>query len=490
MERITYNIPKPPENYDGYLFLLELWDEEIQLMMKYGGRRMERFKRGYSDVFSYFGTLEEPTKSYVLKLLAHSKQVILTVTKYDDKFNIGYGESKMLRDAIGVDETGNETKGAAASVDWINSTNGGGLYTQGYTTWEKIVDLFDRVQVQINSGKDKKTNEYLLKGEFKVGESLVPKIKKMIHPSNAIQGRDELVDYDYVKDYMYDINLDPNPKLYPPLVLLMPKDPIDLPKPASGYHMGKATVEAEKGYSKTHIEISYEMWKFMENSPTHLRSFVKLFNPAYVENRKVETHDSSAQHILDICQEENLTKTVINPKTNKEEVVWNYKHDSCTDYLTKMNFKGPAVTSIYNKAQVLLENEKMRLHGDLLMNWSQDGLKLNPDLKIKYDARVAKYIKDEGFGWVFKISSANFGHTGVTDFIWKNNYAKHGLILLYHPTILDETIWKNGKPRKDGLITRSKKWEKDLTEFYPGYTIELRELPVRQSDARFQGWLD
>ena len=46
----------------------------------------------------------------------------------------------------------------------------------------------------------------------------------------------------------------------------------------------------------------------------------------------------------------------------------------------------------------------------------------------------------------------------------------------------------NGKPRKDGLATRSKKWEKDLTEFYPGYTIELRELPTKQSTAKFQGW--
>ena len=489
MERITYNIPKPPENYDGYLFLLELWDEELQLMMKYGGRRMERFKRGYSDVFSYFGTLEEPTKSYVLKLLAHSKQVILTVTKYDDKFNIGYGESKMLRDAIGVDETGKETKGAAASVDWINSTDGGGLHTQGYTTLQKIKALFDRVKTQVDSGKDK-DKQYLLKGEFKVGMSSKAKIKEMLDPDNIIQCRDQVVDAFYVKRYIFDINLDNNPKLYPPLILFMPKDPNGLPKISSGHHMGTATVEGDKGYEKTHIEIPYDEWKFMEHSLTHLRTFGKLWNPEEETLNYTETFDSAAQHILDMCEEENLTKTVIDSETGKEEEVLNYKHDSCTDWLGYMNFKGPAITSVHNKAQTLLENKKLRMYGDLLMNWSREGLSINPDLKTKYDTRVAGYKDDEGFDWVFKISSANFGHTGITDFIWKNNYAKHGLILLYHPTLKDEDIWKNGKPRKDGLATRSKKWEKDLTEFYPGYTIELRELPTKQSTAKFQGWFD
>lgn len=488
MKRFTYNIPKPPKNYDGYLFLLEMWDEERQLMMKYGGRRMERFKKGYSDVYSYCGTLNDETKSYVLKLLAHSKKVIITVIKYDDKFNIGYGESKMLRDAIGVDKDGNETQGAAASVDWINETDGGGLYTQGYTTWQKIVDLFDRVKAQIDSGKDE-YNQFLLKGEFKVGETLVDKIKKMLHPSNVIQGRDELVDPDYVGSYIFEIDLDPNPKLYPPLVLLMQKDPNRLEKIASGHHMGTATVESEKGYSKTHIEIPYDDWKFMENSPTHLRTFVKLFNPEYKEKRKVETYDASAQHILDICEEENLKHEVTN-SDGKKEKVWNYKHDNCTEYLTKMNFKGPAVATIHSKAQILLENEILRLKGDLLMNWSKKGLELNPDLLKEYNARLAKYIEDEGYDWVFKISSRNFGHTQITDYIWKQNYAPNGLILLYHPSLVDAEIWKNGRQRKDGLATRSKKWEKDKTVFFSKFTIDLIELPVRQSDARFHGWID
>ena len=47
---------------------------------------------------------------------------------------------------------------------------------------------------QVNSGKDKDGN-YLLIGEFSTKEYSKHEIRQMLHPSNLLQPRDEMVDY-------------------------------------------------------------------------------------------------------------------------------------------------------------------------------------------------------------------------------------------------------------------------------------------------------
>jgi hypothetical protein len=488
--RITYNIPEPPkEGYEAFLFHIQLWDEKKKMMMNYGGRRMEQFKRGYSDVYSYFSSAPEEQMDYILELFAFSKKVIVTITKYDDKFNIGYGESKMLRDAVGIDEHGGEVKGAAASVDWINQTNGGGLYTQGYTIMQRVYALFDRAKAQVDSGKNDK-GEYLLKGEFETGISKKDKIEKMLHPSNLIQCRNEMFDPEYVELYIYDINQDSNPKKYPPLIEFEAKDPNDLNKVTSGHHWGKACVRSERGHSLTHIKLPYSEWKFMltaDNSDVYLRAYGKLWNPESDMPRKKDTPESVAQFLLDFCEQENLTKIVTDPKTDKKEVVWNYKHDACIDFLKRMKFKGPRQETVFHKAQILVENEKLRLKGDYLMDWSDKALAQNPALLKEYNDKKAAFKKS--CDWVYKISSRFFSNAKIQQEAWRNDYKKRGLVWVYHPALEDDKIWRESTPTpKEGLITCSIKWEKDKKEFFNQYEIDTLYLPVKKSQAIALGW--
>ena len=190
--------------------------------MYYGGKRTLQSKK--ETIGQYIGSIVNEEYN---ELYATSEEVTVIILYYDNFGNIGYGESKLLRDAENMN-------GAAASLNWFNRTNGGGTGTQGYTKvpeMKLVKEKVDRTIKIVEEGRIKNPDigkgtikEQLVKinklleesGEdvYKVGFSDKQELKKLLSPDNILQIRDEILIDWLVADFKEAFNLDPNPSNY------------------------------------------------------------------------------------------------------------------------------------------------------------------------------------------------------------------------------------------------------------------------------------
>ena len=123
---------------------------------------------------------------------------------------------------------------------------------------------------------------------------------------------------------------------------------------------------------------------------------------------------------------------------------------------------------------------------DNLIDFSEEGLRSNPELKKEYDSKVAKYTntnEKHHYDWVYKISADIFKMGKVMEEIRRKKYKKNGLVLVHFKTI-DQRSGKTYKGYKETF-------EKDLEHLISSdYNIMIQHLPLTTSECKAENYID
>ena len=297
--RIKWIIPEPPKdwgyhnpNNKSYLFRVKMRCYTIPPglhnsgkpipsgYMNYGGKRT--LQSANEEIGTYIGSLGKDCKTELSReiekvfreLYATSEEVIVEILEYGNLADIGYGESKMLR------EVGNGV-GAASMNNWFNQTNGGGTATQGFTWMSEVERVLDKVKrtedaiLEIRkkypdectkgSIEDRKNNtqKYLSEYEdvFSINFSWSSEIEIMLEEKNRLQVRAKVLAEDSWRTFKGRFDNDPNPDKFGFSIQLEPKNLPALRKIGSGNNRGKGCYESDKGIGMWDIRIPYEVYK-------------------------------------------------------------------------------------------------------------------------------------------------------------------------------------------------------------------------------------
>jgi len=373
-ERIEWINKVPPKGWGwgtenkSYLFLVKMKCEKIPKGLKgggkpvpggymfYAGKRTLRSKK--ETIGQYIGSIVSEEYN---ELYATSDEVTVEIIAYDNFENIGYGESKLLRDAENMN-------GAAASDNWFNQTNGGGTGTQGYTKvpeMKLIKEKVDRTIKIVEEGRIKnpdigkgtikeqlkKINKLLKEsGEdvYEVGFSDKKELKTMLSAKNILQVRDNLVVDWLVTDLIEAFNKDPNPNNFGFSVQFVPEDPKGLKKVISANNRGTSCYKSKQGIGMFSILIPYSDWG---NWPWHIiKRFGCKFNPQIKNKRAPNAIEDAASDCISWAKGE---------KWYKEDGKLNFKHNGNKQSLKEDGWSDNKIELIWDECDRKLENEEL-----------------------------------------------------------------------------------------------------------------------------------
>ena len=423
-DRIKEIIPDPPEDYQAYLYIWRIWIEEKSLWKYYVGRKHDKY-----HLTRYWHSSK--TNDVFKDDLARREKIEYEILQYGDHISMAIAEIKMLVEA-------DNGKGAADSELYYNRSNGdgGGLYAKGLNSHVHLDGLYVLTQELLDNHKDIEV------GKTKNGIQKVfvskKELKDFLDLIQFLQTRNERFDTDHVDNLKENMNEDPNPDEWEPIIILQDAK-IENNKVVhckgsqviiGGNHRTRANVGADEGIGLNAFVIPYSMWKVLKG--VDFRTFSNRFNPVPKDQSKGQDPDSAAQWIYDFCYEKKITK-------KSEDGV-----KDIPDYL-----------------HVLVANE----------------LKL---LNIK--GRKLKIALQE-YDWVYKVSAEMFGLKKIIEPIRKSKYKTKGFVYVQFKT-LDQY---NGS----GYKKLKAQWEKDTEKlFKDDFDITIKELPITLTQAKLEGWID
>lgn len=526
-DRITWINDTPPDNWGwgtenkSYSFNVKMKCEIIPKGLKgagkpvaggymfYGGKRKLQSEK--ETIGQYIGSIGKDVKTELSKFIAKkyrelyatSEEVIVEIIDYDNFDNIGYGESKMLREAENMN-------GAAASEIWFNQTNGGGTGTQGYTkvpemklTKEKV----DRTIKIVKEGRIKnpdigkgtieeqleKINKLLEEsGEdvYKVGFSDIKELKKMLSGDNILQVRDNLIVDWLVADLKEAFNLDPNPNKYGFSVQFVPENPKGLKKVISGNNRGTGCYKSQNGIGMFSVLIPYSDWG---NWPWHvIKRFGGKFNPQIKNKRAPNAIEDAASDCIAWARGENWYK---------EDGKLNFKHKGNKDSLKEDGWSDNKIELIWDECERKLNNEELD-EDDNIVVFSKKNIDndIYPGIKEGYNEKIdAMTISEDNpdgeFHHVYKFS-ASVGAEGkalneIMKWGWPTkDTGKKILFLVYFKSMDKRTRWRNDSINHEENTKGCKaKWEKTIQVVFNNFDIEWQEIPLTKKTAIRDGWM-
>ncbi len=469
--------------------------------MFYGGKRTLQSKK--ETIGEYIGSIENEAYN---ELYATSEEVIVEIIDYDNLFNIGYGESKMLREAENMN-------GAAASLNWFNSTNGGGTGTQGYTKvpeMKLVKEKVDRTIKIVEEGRIKTadTDEDICKGTieeqlekinklledsgedvYKVGFSDKKELKKLLSPDNILQIRDEILIDWLVTNLKEAFNLDPNPSKYGFSVQLEYENSQDK-KVISGNNRGSGCHSSRNGIGMFSVLIPYSDWG---NWPWHvLKRFGGKFNPQIQNERSPNSFETAASDCLTWARGEGFVDDNGNV---------NYKHKSNKDSLVDDGWTPNKIEKIWDACQRKLEGEELD-QDDNIVVMSDENIRddLIPGLKEGYAKKILEMIISEDnpdgeYHLVFKVSANSSVDGKVLEKLmaWGWPTKDTGIkiaILIYFPNKDKKKRWENGSmDHKKNSKSCEKKLRKNLEIIFDKFDIEIIKVPLTKKTLIRDGWI-
>ena len=446
--RIKWIIPEPPKdwgyhnpNNKSYLFRVKMRCYTIPPglhnsgkpipsgYMNYGGKRT--LQSANEEIGTYIGSLGKDCKTELSKeiekvfreLYATSEEVIVEILEYGNLADIGYGESKMLR------EVGNGV-GAASMNNWFNQTNGGGTGTQGFTWMSEVERVLDKVKrtedaiLEIRkkypdectkgSIEDRKNNtqKYLSEYEdvFSINFSWSGEIKIMLEEKNRLQVRAKVLAEDSWRTFKGRFDNDPNPDKFGFSIQLEPKNLPALRKIGSGNNRGKGCYESDKGIGMWDIRIPYEVYK---DWPFHIiKLFFGEFNPQFGDDfRTPMSVEDDAQTIIDYLNGENIKVDSIDDDGNKI-LIPNIHHQWVKDFYKRREWPPHKQLKIQEECERLIDDDTLQLKDDNIVVYSPTSFQEDALLKKGYDQKCKELSKSEknpnGYDWILLSScSAN-----------------------------------------------------------------------------------
>lgn len=468
-DRIKEIIPDPPEDYQAYLYIWRIWIEEKRLWKYYVGRKHDKY-----HLTRYWHSSK--TNDVFKDDLARREKIEYEILQYGDHISMAIAEIKMLVEA-------DNGKGAADSELYYNRSNGdgGGLYAKGLNSHVHLDGLYVLTQELLDNHKDIEV------GETKNGIQKVfvskKELKDFLDLIQFLQTRNERFDTDHVDNLKENMNEDPNPDEWEPIIILQDakiENNKVVPCKGSqviigGNHRTRANVGADEGIGLNAFVIPYSMWKVLKG--VDFRTFSNRFNPVPKDQSKGQDPDSAAQWIYDFCYQKKITKK----SEDGVKDIPDYLHVLVANELKLLNIKGRKLNTTHTKVQQLIENAKLRLSEDNLIDFSNDGLANDPALKKTYDKRVKIALQE--YDWVYKVSAEMFGLKKIIEPIRKSKYKTKGFVYVQFKT-LDQY---NGS----GYKKLKAQWEKDTENlFKDDFDITIKELPITLTQAKLEGWID
>ena len=456
-KRIERIVPEPPSLYEAYLYLWSIWIEEKDDWKYYGGWKGDQY-----HLTDYTDSSED--KSF-RKDFATRKTIKFEILQYGTKNDMAYAERKMLAEA-------DNGIGAKKSEKWYNKSNGGGRYANGYITNNPL----DKLWTDLNTET------------FSTCVYKKPKLAYYVENGYLIQSRQELFDTDHLKIITDCFNVEPHPDEWDEIHVLKDAKPVINEKGLmvgveyeegsiviiGGNHRARGCVNSDNGYALNTVEIPHSHWKDLTYH--QLRTLSDRLNPFDPKPSKSIDVDSKAEWVIDECKEKNLYR-----KNEKLENVFDYRHKCIVDELDLINCPRTIKNQIFTKVQRLLENEKLQLNNDNLIDLSEEGLKADKNLKEWYDNKVAAL--SEEYDWVYKISAHNYSILKVMEEMKRNGWGKKGCILPFFKTkeFKDGGDWKKAKDTFDSYIEHV---------FDSSYEISTIPLPITKAQAKAEGYED
>ena len=474
--RITRTIPELPEEYEAYLYLWKIWIEQTEKWKYYAGRRHKQY-----HVSDYWHSSDDEDFKHDL---ARRKKIEFEILKYGNHEEMGLEETKILKQADGG-------KGAATSDDWYNKSNGGGLYSKGAASAVDIDALFDLVSPLLENYEN-----------YEIGESVngiqkvfIPStvLKKFLADVQYLQTRDELFDKDHVTYLTEQTDEDANPDAYPPIVILqdakIEDNKITYCKGSQviigGNHRTRGNTNSKRGIGLNALTMPYTLWTILKG--IDFVTFSNRFNPEPTKKSKGIDYRSAATWLVNFVKEKNITKI----SEDGKETVYDLNHSLVIrEMKTYYNYGTTKRRKTQTEAQKLLENEKILLEKDNLIDFSNDGLKSNPELSKEYEEKKQIFLMpDEETGiaeydWIFKVSALVFSAGKIIDFIRHNGYKKRGRVDIFYNTLKE----KHAEDRKIKLYLDNFDEDRKNGVLSDDYIIHLNHLPVTKKEAKAQGY--
>ena len=476
MEKRKYIIPEAPDEYEAYLYLWHLWIEELNRWHFYGGRKHAR----YHKVDYLHSSKDKQFKND----LARSKKVIFELLKYGAHEEMALEEGTLLKNAKNEEGV---VVGAALSELWYNKTNGGGLYGKGSLSSVDLNTMWGIVNPMLEHHQDIECGA-TING---ITKKFIPEeqLENLIKLQQFLQTRDELFVASHVDTLCYKFTQDADPDNWEPLLILMDCEIVDnVPKYKkgsvaiiSGNHRSRGNINCPAGMGLNGFHIPHIMWKGLKGV-----DFVTLSNRCNPDPEMPALEmspESAATWMSKFAKEKGLEKTSDDGKSKLPD----YDHVLISNELKDNNgMSTKKVNRAITIAWQRYENELVLQESDNLIDFSEEGLRTNPELKKKYDSKVAEYTntnEEHHYDWVYKISADIFKMGKVMEEIRRKKYKKNGLVLVHFKT-MDQ---RSGKIYKGYKAT----FEEDLEHLISSdYNIMIQHLPLTTSECKAEGYID
>lgn len=479
-QRIKRIIPDFEYEYKAYVYIYRVWIEENNKWKFYVGRKHNRY-----HAVSY---VHSSNNQELINDLATRKIIEFQILKYGSNEEMALEETRIQKNA-------DNGIGAAMSVNWYNDSIGGGKYGKGAVSTIDLNDLWYEIKPQLNDYLEYPCDvvQYSMdRQEIRILKKLIKKdkLKELIATGQFLQTRDELFDAGHVLDLKEKFDIDANPDSWPPIIILLNAEIVDNKTIKykkggmviiSGNHRGRANINSKGGIGLNALLIPEEKWKGLKG--VDFKTLSNRCNPDPEKPALKNSPDSVATWISEQVEAKGLFKKSDDGKKD----IPDFRHNLIEKELKQeWGLSTKRVNTAITIAIRRLENAELGLSKDNLIDFSDDGLKVDSILNKNYLQRVSAYTDEnqpDHYDWVYKISADIFKIGKVIEEIRRKKYAKKGLVLVYFKT--------KSQRSSDKYKNLKETFEADLEGLGMNETFEIKiqDLPLTVTEAKAEGFL-
>lgn len=375
---------------------------------------------------------------------------------------------------------------ASTSPLWFNNHNGaGGKGGKGVSQSYWVDSITEALRELLSEHTEIEFGEVC---EYGITKASYPKAelhKIVIQKEQFLQTRNKKFDANHVISLSEKFNKNSDPDDWPPIVVLLDAKIVDNDISyekggvvvISGNHRSRGLSRSTNGISINAFQIPHSFWKKLDR--VDLTTLSNRFNPNPEMPELKQDHESAATWVIDFCMSRNLEETHSDGETKIPQVT----HQLVKKELIEVNnFSQGDYNATIKLCRKHIESNFLSV-GDNLLDWSVDGLKLDPVLNMTYELYKKDMLEKGIFTDIYKISG-NALHIGkLADRIYdvKNDEIKSGVIL-------EVEVYYSSTKEKDSKECQ-KMFNKTKTVAAPwqsyGIDINFNILPITHKEFRY-----
>ena len=379
---------------------------------------------------------------------------------------------------------------ASTSPLWFNNHNGaGGKGGKGVSQsyWvDSITEVLRELLSQHTEIEFGEVCEYgITKTKYSKGELNNIVIQK----GQFLQTRNKKFDANHVISLSEKFDKNSDPDEWPPIIVLLDAkiedNNISYKKGGvvviSGNHRSRGLCRSTNGISINAFQIPHNIWKKLDK--IDLTTLSNRFNPNPEMPELKQDHESAATWVIDFCTSRNLLETHDDGETKIPQVT----HQLVKKELIEVNnFTQADYNATIKLCRKQIESNFLPI-GDNLLDWSAEGLKLDPVLDKAYELYKKEMIEKEVFTDIYKISG-NVLHVGkLADRMYdaKNNEIKSNINLEV------DVYYSSTKEKESKECQKLFNKTKTMSGLFKSHGIDIHFniLPITHKEFRYSSKL-